>query len=217
MSSGYVIPIDDFSQFKGYDPRDDEAEEDDLEENGLAECELSPEEIAFFANQDFRAQIEPFLDRIPEREAYIIYMYFYQEKRQADIAIIFNMTQAAVSYRLARGIKRLRFLFDIPNITVDQMREDLPAIFRDSIDIDILVGMWVTTCQSLVAEQLGLTQGVVRHHFFKAVIHLQEAALESEKFAPYSEVFNKISSRKFNILREVQLPQWSNRGGDELT
>lgn len=215
MSNGYVIPIDpsDFSRFPGHDPRDDE---DFDEEAELDDSELSEEEIAFLQSQDFRSRIEPLLERIPDREADIIYMYFYQEKRQADIAVIFNMTQAAVSYRLARGIKRIKFLLDIPQITEEQIRADLPDIFKDDIDIDILVGMWTTTCQSVVAESLSLTQGRVRHRFFKAVQRLQEAAELDEKYSPYSTAFSKISNRSFNILREVQLPQWANRGGDEL-
>lgn len=216
MSGGYVIPIDpsDFNRFPGYDPRD---EEDEDEDEALLDSELSDEEIAFLQSQDFRSRIEPLLERIPDREADIIYMYFYQEKRQADIAVIFNMTQAAVSYRLARGIKRIKFLLDIPQITEEQIRADLPDIFKEAIDIDILVGMWNTTCQSVVAESLSLTQGRVRHRFFKAVQRLQESAELDERYAPYSTAFSKISNRSFNILREVQLPQWANRGGDELT
>src|SRR5690554_5695563 len=101
MSNGYVIPIDpsDFSRFLGHDPRED-YDYDDCDEVGeLEDSELSEEEIAFLQSQDFRSRIDPLLERIPDREADIIYMYFYQEKRQADIAVIFNMTQAAVSYR----------------------------------------------------------------------------------------------------------------------
>lgn len=216
MSNGYVIPIDpsDFGRFPGHDPR---ADEDIDEDEELIDSELSEEEVAFLQSQDFRSRIEPLLERIPDREADIIYMYFYQEKRQADIAVIFNMTQAAVSYRLARGIKRIKFLLDIPQITEEQIRAELPEIFKDNIDIDILVGMWTTTCQSVVAESLSLTQGRVRHRFFKAVQRLQEAAETDERFSPFSVAFSKISNRSFNILREVQLPQWANRGGDELT
>jgi len=77
--------------------------------------------------------------------------------------------------------------------------------------------MWATTCQSAVATQLKLTQGRVRHRFFKAVARLQEVAAENEKYAPYSDVFGKLSTRRFNILREVKLPQWSDRGKDELS
>ncbi|KKL92748.1 hypothetical protein LCGC14_1881600, partial [marine sediment metagenome] len=93
-----------------------------------------------------------------------------------DIAVIFGMTQAAISYRLDRGIQRIRFLLSIPQVTEADLRRDLPGAFPQAIDVDILVGMWETTCQSEVASQLKLTQGRVRHRFFKAVKTLETAA-----------------------------------------
>lgn len=211
-SNGYVIPIDpsEFSHYAGYDPRDDEDNEGEEEE-----VELTEEEILFLKSQDFHSRIEPLLDRIPSREADIIHLYFLQGKRQLDIAEIFNMTQAAVSYRLARGIKRIKFLLEIPPITEAQLREDLPKAFP-TIDVDILVGMWLTTCQSEVAHRLGLTQGRVRHRFFTAVEKLRELALDDSTYDPYADLFTKISSKRFTILWEVKLPQWSDRGTDEL-
>jgi hypothetical protein len=156
------------------------------------------------------------LDRIPQREADLLYLYFIENKRQQDIATIFDVTQAAVSYRLDRGLKRIKFLLDLPSVTTDEMERDLPKVpFRD-IDVNILVGMWQTTCQSEVAKQLGLTQGRVRHRFFKAVQVLEEASSKNDLFQPYSKIFSAISKKKFNILREVKLPQWASRGGDRV-
>jgi DNA-directed RNA polymerase specialized sigma24 family protein len=219
-ASGYVIPVNPHelaSRVPTHDPWYDEEntfEDDDEEEDGFSEVD-EEEMAALVATIDYESQIAPFLDRIPEREADLIYLYFIQHKRQADIATIFGVTQAAISYRLDRGIKRIKFLLDIPQVTEDDLRADLPEVFPDSMDIDILVGMWKTTCQSEVASQLRLTQGRVRHRFFKAVRVLQEAAEQNERLKPYSQIFSKISSKRFNILREVKLPQWSNRGGDE--
>jgi predicted XRE-type DNA-binding protein len=136
-----------------------------------------------------------------------------RKKRQADIAEIFDVTQAAISYCLDRGVQRLKFLLSIPEVEEDDMRRDLAEIF-DQIDIDILVGMWVTTCQSEVASKLKLTQGRVRHRFFKAVEVLKTAAENDDKYSPYSKIFTSISSKNFNILRAVSLPQWQNRGLD---
>ena len=141
-------------------------------------------------------------------------MYFKYGKRQADIATIFGVTQAAISYRLDRGIKRIKFLLSIPQVTEEDLRRDLPGVFPSKIDVDILVGMWETTCQSEVANRLKLTQGRVRHRFFKAVKVLEEAARYDQVFLPYYQIYSAISGKKFNILREVKLPQWSDRGGD---
>lgn len=218
MSTGYVIPVDPVelaSRFSSYDPRvdDDEPEFDADDEESGAE-DISTEDVAAFFEGDYESRIAPLLDRIPEREADLIHLYFMQRKRQADIAAIFGVTQAAISYRLDRGIKRIKFLLSIPQVTEEDIRSDLPDVFPQ-LDIDILVGMWATTCQSEVAATLNLTQGRVRHRFFKAVEKLEEAAERDERFVPYHKIFSAIAGKKFNILREVKLPQWADRGGDE--
>jgi len=225
MSTGYVIPLDPVelaSRFPShYDPSEDEEPEDGEDFCGCDE-DISIEDMqAYFTDsEDIESKIEPLLERIPEREADLILMYFVHGKRQADIAAIFGVTQAAISYRLDRGIKRIKFLLSIPQVSKDDLLRDLPALFpphKDgtNIDVDILVGMWETTCQSEVATRLELTQGRVRHRFFKAVKVLEGAAQGNERFVPYHSVFSAIASKKFNILREVKLPQWADRGGDE--
>jgi DNA-directed RNA polymerase specialized sigma24 family protein len=202
--------------------------DEDISDEEALELALSE----MFDQEEKAERIRELLDRIPPREADIIELYFDKKKRQADIAAIFNITQAAVSYRLGRGILRIQFLLDLPDITRDQMIEGLSKIFPISpvlpdlleedpeaylhIDTRILISMWETTCQSEVAKTLDLTQGRVRHRFFKAVDLLRESAEEDESLEPYSEIFTKISSKKFNILREVKLPQWADRGINEL-
>ena len=205
--NGYVIPVDPAELNNRFAVTDSLLE---LFENG---GEPLPETDSVLSNAGFE-DIAPLLDRIPKREADLIYLYYIEKKRQADIAEIFGVTQAAVSYRLDRGLQRIKFLLNIPHVSEDDLRRDLSLIFKP-IDVDILVGMWTTTCQSEVAEKLGLTQGRVRHRFFKAVKVLEAKAAEDERFTSYSKIFISISSKNFNILREVKLPQWSDRGGDE--
>lgn len=258
MSNGYVIPIDPSeiaTRFSYSDPRlDDDLESDDA-------SNVSNEAFAeYLPDGDYESRIVPLLDRIPTREADLIFLYFIEKRRQADIATIFGVTQAAISYRLDRGIQRLKFLLNIPQVTEEELRADLPGAFpaktpcpgcnksvRESlgpidgfskanaaplhakgsscpvchgtdsilIDVEILIGMWATTCQSEVASKLGLTQGRVRHRFFKAVKTLQDIAQLDSRYAPYEKIFSAVASKKFNILREVKLPQWQDRGGDE--
>ncbi len=205
MSNGYVIPVDPAelaNRFAAPTPLLDEEvpeESDDM--------------FALFSSGDYEARVAPLLDLIPEREADLIHLYYVCKKRQADIAEIFDVTQAAISYRLDRGIQRLKFLLSIPSVTEDEIRFDLVDLF-EQIDVNILVGMWRTTCQSEVANKLQLTQGRVRHRFFKAVSKLKIAADRDEKYRPYERIFTSISSKRFNILRSVSLPQWSDRGLD---
>src|SRR5271157_3810148 len=206
MTTGYVIPVDPSELANRFSTPS-------LEDEILLEEEATSGVRELLAEEEnYEGRIAPLLDRIPKREADLIYLYFIQKKRQADIAVIFNVTQAAISYRLDRGLKRIKFLLSIPQVTEEDIRRDLPDIFKP-IDVDILLGMWSTTCQSQVAEDLGLTQGRVRHRFFKAVRVLKEAAESNEKFVPYEKVFSAIANKNFNLLREVCLPQWSDRGG----
>ncbi len=223
MSNGYVIPIDPAelaNRFASPDAALDDDERPEEEDEG--------EVASFLAGADYESRISPLLNRIPQREADLIYLYYIQKKRQADIAEIFGVTQAAISYRLDRGLQRIKFLLSIPQVTEDEMRETLAEVFEE-IDVNILVGMWQTTCQSEVATRLGLTQGRVRHRFFKSVAALEEAVKKDtevndgqpSKFAPFHKIFAAIAGKGpdkikgFNILREVKLPQWANRGGDE--
>lgn len=209
MSNGYVIPIDPAELSNRFAAPESDPDIDD-EEDGDHDEEVA----SFLVGADYESRIAPLLNRIPQREADLIFLYYIQKKRQADIAEIFGVTQAAISYRLDRGLQRIKFLLSIPQATEDELREDLAEAF-EAIDVNILVGMWQTTCQSEVANRLGLTQGRVRHRFFKSVETLKKKAEEDARFEPYHRIFSAISSKKFNILREVRLPQWANRGGDQ--
>jgi DNA-directed RNA polymerase specialized sigma24 family protein len=214
MSNGYVIPIDPAqlsNRFAAPDSEPELDEDPDRDDRDDREDEVA----SFLVGADYESRIAPLLNRIPQREADLIWLYYIQKKRQADIATIFQVTQAAISYRLDRGLQRIKFLLSIPQATEDELRDDLSEIF-ETIDVNILIGMWQTTCQSEVANRLGLTQGRVRHRFFRAVGTLEKAAATNPKFEPYHRIFATICEG-FNILREVRLPQWSNRGGDECT
>jgi len=209
---GYVISVDPAELANRFpDPAsllgpDDEPEKED-------------EEFTRLFNADtFKDVIEPLLDRIPAREADFIYLYYSLKKRQADIAAIFEVTQAAVSYSLGRGIQRIKFLLELPAITDDELRALLEEIFDEPIDVDILMGIWTSTCQTVVAKELQLTQGKVRHRLFRAVKTLKAKAAQDPKYAPAEKVFTLISSKKykFNILRRVELPQWGDKGTDRV-
>ena len=210
--AGYVIPIDPAELANRFSSGEDLADFQ-LEELTVDAYEYDEGDLP----EGYEARVEALLDRIPEREADLIYLYYILKKRQADIAAIFEVTQAAISYRLDRGLQRIKFLLSIPEVSEDELRHDLPDVLPNPIDVDILIGMWETTCQSEVAAKLGLTQGRVRHRFFKAVKAIDVAAEADARFTPYQKIFSTIASKKFNILREVRLPQWANRGGDALT
>jgi DNA-directed RNA polymerase specialized sigma24 family protein len=254
--SNYVIiqnPSDLSARFSNRDRLGWDGQELDVDE--LIEQNLAPEEeeeIDGTCLPDF-SLIERYLDRIPDREADLITLYYRDRMKQEQIAKLFRITQAAVSYRLHRGIRRIQFLRTIPELMRDQFELELGPKFSDQ-DREILWRMYETTCQSEIAKQMNLTQGRVRHRFFRSLARVKElireevreeqvrmqlkhkktgldpesdeakkaisdvanAAIDSSKYAKYWTVFFAISDKHFNILHEVSLPQFLDRGDAQI-
>lgn len=97
--------------------------------------------------------------------------------RQDDVARIFGITQAAVSYRARRGRERVRWLYEWGSkFTGDDLRRDLVAPVeewhrRENAMDARLVHLWVegaavyweSSSQSVAADAVGTTQGAMRH------------------------------------------------------
>lgn len=79
-----------------------------------------------------------------------------------------------------------------------------------NLDVQIMVLMWETSCQSVVRDKLGLSQIKVRHKFLKNIEKLEKAVEENNVWEKYVQGFNLLKEN-YNILREVQLPKWKNR------
>jgi len=209
------------------------------------------------------ANIEQYLHRIPARERDLVRLYFKDRLKQEQIAKLFGITQAAVSYRLHRGIKRIQFLRTIPELSKAEFDLDIGSKFS-SQDTEILWRMYETTCQSEIAKQMGLTQGRVRHRFFRSLNKIKElireevreklakvsymlkqgsknvdlaeahvllsaandefksvndqlvSAVRASRYGKYWTVFYAISDKRFNILHEVSLPQFKDRGDAQI-
>ena len=112
-------------------------------------------------------EIKDLLDRLPDRESDLVRLYFFKDKNQTDIAEIFGITQAAVSYRINRALARIRFLVDMPNLDKDDIYDILLEVLPSQLDAKIFSEMYQSTCQSEVADRLEITQGRVRHRFIK--------------------------------------------------
>lgn len=167
-------------------------------------------DIEYKSEEDVKlslAEIVSMLDRLPSREADIIRLHFIMQKKQVELAKIFRITQAAISYRINRAIQRIKFLLDIPKVDPEEMEIDLAQIFKEDFDVQVLCKMYVHTCQSQVAKELSSTQCYVRHRFLKAIDVLEQESKADKKFQKYYDLFSKIKGN-FNILREIKLPHW---------
>lgn len=124
-------------------------------------------------------KIKAVMDLLPDRETDLVDLYFFKGKKQTDIAEVFDITQAAVSYRLKRAMQRIRFLVELPDATKDDVYEDLLEWkVMDKLDAKIFAEMYETTCQSKVAERLDLTQGRVRHRFLSNLASMGEFLID---------------------------------------
>lgn len=174
-------------------------------ENGLAFLDVASEEIS----EEGAVQLERVrgvLDQLPPREADFVDLYYFRKLKQTDIALIFGVSQPTVCYRLQRAASRIHFLLALPELTPEQVREAVAQVLTDPIDVQIMVLMHQTTCQSEVAKQLGVSQGFVRHRFIRSIGKLRLVAGMESVVA----LFDLIAAN-LNILREVQRPTWGER------
>jgi len=148
-------------------------------------------------------RIREIMEHLPKREADFVDLYFFRHLKQTDIAGIFRVSQPTVCYRLKRATLRIQFMLSLPDLTLDQIRDAMCGFLSDPLDVEIMVLMYTTTCQSEVAKRLGVTQGLVRHRFMRAT----QRMLKNEAMEVYATVFDAIS-KNLNILREVQRPAW---------
>lgn len=162
-------------------------------------------------------EIRPFLYRLPPREIDLIELYYNERKNQKDIAKIFGVTQGAISSRLTRAKKRLKFLRNLPKITDDEIDKKLGP-FLEPLNLEIIKSMMKTTCQSrtaqLINEKFGftdekkkMTQVKVRHRFEKC---LNKVAIEMKDNVELKKFHTLLSIIKDNLylLHEVRLPHF---------
>jgi DNA-directed RNA polymerase specialized sigma24 family protein len=143
------------------------------------------------------------LGRLPPREADFVDLYFFQRIRQTVIASLFNVSQPTICYRLQRATERIKFLLQMPPLEEGELESAMKSVLSDPMDVAIMCGMLKTTCQSEVAKSLGVSQGLVRHRFFRTLSKL-EALPSMEK---YVQAFRLVASN-LNIMREVYRAEW---------
>jgi len=187
---------------KVYDPSD--LERRFCVEDGLGYLTVTTTEHLPPERENQLTRVRGVLDRIPPREADFVELYFFRRLRQTAIADIFNVSQPTVCYRLQRAAARIKYLLDLPEVSITTMEEDLATILMDPIDIKIMMGMVDTTCQSEVAKQMGVTQGFVRHRFFRSLKKMEEVP----EMSTYIQLFHHVAAN-LNILKEVQRAQWA--------
>lgn len=172
-------------------------------EDGMAYLDGGSEEISETSLGDLE-KVRAIMDMIPSREADFIELYFFKRLKQTTIAEIFNVSQPTVCYRLLRATERIKFLLAIPDMNCENIRTKVSEVIKDPVDVEIMVLMQKTTCQSEVAKMIGRSQGYVRHRFIRSIKKIKE---KPDGMEDIIKLFDLVASN-LNIRREVQRPQW---------
>ena len=182
------------------------------------ENRFSDERNFFFDQEENNLSYDdfvPFLDRLPSKERDLIKLYYYMDKKQKEIAEIFSVTQGAISHRLSRAGKRLRFLRDMPKLN-DDINVILKPYFTD-FEIDLINTMIETTCQSKTAEILNnkyhfegdekMTQVKIRHKFERFIERLKKHKRNNADISVCLKLLVYIQDNLY-MMHEVVLPHF---------
>jgi len=93
------------------------------------------------------------------------------------------------------------------NEFITQCPNCLSEILITNIEVTIMLRMFETSCQSIVAREVGLSQCGVRHRFLRNLKKMEGEAKNDPKFKKYHTSL-KMISENLNILREVEVPRW---------
>lgn len=80
---------------------------------------------------------------------------------ERDLSVVFGMSQAAISYRYARGIDRIRYMQWRDSLGLDRwkMYEDLEALGMNPVEVEVVIAIWETTSTMETARRLMLDGG----------------------------------------------------------
>jgi len=158
------------------------------------------------------------LDKLPKLEKIAYQLYFHERVKQTHIAKYMGVTQGAISHRLIKSMRRLRYVFLLP--TLDTKEKAYARNALGSFVYDLCIFMAETTCQSIVAEKLNnkyhlpegsrMNQVKVRFKFKRA---LNKLGIWSEQEPRLKAMYKLVSYVDQNIymMHWVHLPQWNKR------
>lgn len=171
---------------------------DYMSEYNLADLEVYGDEADFLVDKEKKLnRLRDIMEKIPNIEGDFIELYYFRKVKQVNIAEIFRVSQPMVCYRLKKGVQRIKFLLSLPEISKKTMEEDLAKILPTSKDVEIMMLMYRTTCESRVATILNTSQSFIRHRFLKSL----EILKVGDQF--YYSVMKKIMDN-LNILRDEE-------------
>lgn len=166
----------------------------------------NPEETISPEMEKLSRRILSLLPKLPSIESDWVHLFFFERWSQDTIAALFGVSQPTVCYRLRRAEQRLRFLLSIPEgVSSKEVCEDISPVITKPLDLAIIQSMWESTCQSETGEKLGVTQGLVRYRFHKALRTISWW-LDHPEIAPYPGGKDRIWSYLSVMVQIAQNP-----------
>jgi predicted transcriptional regulator len=173
---------------------------------------------ADYRSPEFFQAYAPYFPALPEFEQ-VLLGYVSKGIKQGEIASLLKITQGAVSSRISRIRKRLKFLKELEGFKCkDSIDQDLSSLFSP-FEIELLKTMMKTTCQSETARRLNIafnlqgpkasmTQVKVRHYYEKCLLKLKEALKTEPKYREYYHLFYYVRHHLY-LMHEVKLPHFA--------
>lgn len=165
----------------------------------------SPE---FFQDYSF------YIPKLPETEKLLL-VYAEQGLTQKEIAQNLHLTQGAISSRISRIKKRLRFLKKLYTYNWENIDDDLGRFFSP-LELELFKGMIETTCQSETARRLNImfnlqesqrmNQVKVRHKFNLCSERLKKIKMDESLKTNYVHILWLIRNNLY-CLHEIRLSQ----------
>jgi len=145
------------------------------------------------------------IDKIPRRELDMWCAHAIWRKGQEEIARTYEVTQGDVSYRIKRAKERITLWREMIGIlTEPELREVLWFELGVSTqELEVVLGVFKTTSQSVCAEVLGLSQGNVRHDFIEVRKRANETRTSGPPEIERLHQLLELLSRSYNRLREL--------------
>lgn len=177
------------------------------------------------SNYEFKVRNDPtveyydLIQRLPDIERTILYLYYSKKIGQGDIAKIIGMTQGAISYKLTRIKERLVYLRELEKVDFNKFFKDVSEIVKDPFDIIVLKCLIKTSCQTETALMLNdkyhlkgkkkLNQIKVKHKIERLNSSLKKLRYKKD----YREHYKTIKKIKDNLymLHEIRYNRFDRR------
>ena len=120
-----------------------------------------------------------FLEHLPKIDQEMARFYYIDKLSQTQIANLFGICQAAVSYRLKFILSRIKFIIKMPTLNPLQVREDFKKIFPQDL-YEFAYMFYFIRSQNRVKNFIMTSQSGASNKHSQIIKHLESLKEETE-------------------------------------